>query len=293
VLRCRRLRGATSSTLFGIELANRGNVVLRLLTNERWLAEEPAAATHEAKALDSARRAHQPAPRVIAVDGDGSRAGLPAVLMTHLDGDVWLPKRPRQDWISVLARTLAGVHRHRAPTLEFVYRSWTPPTAIAMPAWSRRPRLWQRAIEVHAEGPPRAAHVLLHRDYHPTNVLWRAGRVTGVVDWINACRGPRGVDVAHCRANLTLMYGATPAANFLDSYASACGGYRQHPYWDLDTAFDWAHEPRYYRPWREFGLPAVSRQTLCARLEDHLEEVLSHARTSPRSFASRTPASPR
>src|SRR5258707_1164666 len=84
------------------------------------------------------------------------------------------------------------------------------PIELVPPAWSQKPAAWARAIEVLLAGPPPAPAVFIHRDYHPLNVLWQAGAISGVVDWINACRGPAGVDVAHCRTNLAQMYG--PAA---------------------------------------------------------------------------------
>jgi aminoglycoside phosphotransferase (APT) family kinase protein len=47
--------------------------------------------------------------------------------------------------------------------------------------------------------------VFTHRDFHPGNVLWSRGRVTGVVDWPTASVGPAVVDVGHCRTNLVQL----------------------------------------------------------------------------------------
>jgi hypothetical protein len=30
------------------------------------------------------------------------------------------------------------------------------------------------------------------------NVLWEENGISGIADWINACMGPIGIDVAHC-----------------------------------------------------------------------------------------------
>ena len=82
------------------------------------------------------------------------------------------------------------------------------------PPWTRRPDVWRRAFEI-ARGPvPGYSPVLCHRDFHPGNVLWHAGRVTGVVDWTNTCRGPAACDVAHCRNNLALLFGLDAADDF-------------------------------------------------------------------------------
>jgi aminoglycoside phosphotransferase (APT) family kinase protein len=46
------------------------------------------------------------------------------------------------------------------------------------------------------DGPvPSDERVFIHRDFHPGNVLWRDGEVTGVVDWVNASIGSPWADV--------------------------------------------------------------------------------------------------
>jgi len=57
--------------------------------------------------------------------------------------------------------------------------------------------------------------VFIQRDFHPGNVLWRRGTVTGVVDWQSASIGPAWADVAHCRVNL-FRYGLEVADRFTD-----------------------------------------------------------------------------
>jgi len=47
--------------------------------------------------------------------------------------------------------------------------------------------VWERAVEISRGPAPDLPAVLLHRDFHPGNVLWRYGRVSGVVDWLGAC----------------------------------------------------------------------------------------------------------
>ena len=65
--------------------------------------------------------------------------------------------------------------------------------------------MWERAVEISRGPAPDLPAVLLHSDFHPGNVLWRYGRVSGVVDWPGACSGPAAADVGHCRINLLTM----------------------------------------------------------------------------------------
>jgi hypothetical protein len=74
----------------------------------------------------------------------------------------------------------------------------------------RRPRAWERATEVFC-GPVPASDVgFVHRDFHPGNLLWSRGHLSGVVDWQSACLGPASIDPGHCRLNM-LYYDAALA----------------------------------------------------------------------------------
>jgi aminoglycoside phosphotransferase (APT) family kinase protein len=75
--------------------------------------------------------------------------------------------------------------------------------------------------------------VLVHRDFHPGNVLWRRGTVSGVVDWQAACTGPAVADVAHCRVNL-LTFSAGTAGQFTDLWQQVAGA-ACHPWADVVT----------------------------------------------------------
>lgn len=273
----RKLPGATSSTVWlvrGLEPSSR-RFVLRVLDSRAWLEEEPDLAAHEAAALERARRAGLRAPELVAHAPDDAPFGAPVVLMSFVEGRVELRPADLEGWLGALARELAAIHRQPADDFGWRFFSWLARDDLAPPAWSERPRLWERAIELVRRPAPASPPVFLHRDFHPVNVLWAGNAISGVVDWINACRGPAGVDVAHCRSNLALMYGPQVAARFLDAYREAAPGFRHDPYWDLDSVLGWGiPKPFSYPPWREFGLPEPAAGELEARVEAHLEAVL-------------------
>jgi aminoglycoside phosphotransferase (APT) family kinase protein len=270
--------GSTSSSLFSVERTGgpaAERYVLRVLDNREWLAEEPDLANHEAAALTEAREAGLLAPRLVAYAADDVGFGAPAVLMTFIAGAVELRPADFPCWLRVLAAQLAAIHRCSADGFPWRFRSWVNRVALVTPAWSAVPRLWERAIEFWLRGAPDERFVFIHRDYHPANVLWREGAVSGVVDWINACRGPAGVDVAHCRTNLAGMYGPAAADEFLTAYRDAADGFTYDPYWDLDSLLDMCLAgPSYYPPWQEFGLGAIPAQVLRQRIDAYLESVI-------------------
>jgi hypothetical protein len=53
-----------------------------------------------------------------------------------------------------------------------------------------------------------------------------------VVDWVNACRGPIGCDLATCRGNLVDLAGRAVAERFIAAYTTLTGE-RLHPYWEM------------------------------------------------------------
>lgn len=274
----RRMKGTTSSSVYLVRCQRRTaprRFVLRLLDNPEWLAEEPDLAVHEAAALDEAQRGGLRAPRLVAYASDGAGFGAPVVLMSFLEGSIDLRPASFSTWLQSLAIELAAIHRHTATAFSWHFRSWVNRAALnAAPLWSTVPRVWERAIAIWLQGAPASHPVFIHRDYHPMNVLWRGGAVSGVVDWINACQGPAGVDVAHCRTNLAQMYGPEAADGFLDAYLAVADGFVYDPHWDIDSLLDMClPQPSYYSPWRQFGLGPIALAENMRRVDAHIERV--------------------
>ncbi len=272
------MAGSTSSSLYLIKdtrgLAPR-QYVLRVLDNREWLAEEPDLISHEAAALDEAQRAGLPAPRLVAHSEKDAGFGAPVLLMSFIAGEIELRPADFQGWLRELAGQCAAIHRYTADAFPWRFRSWVNRAALTPPRWSAAPDLWQRAIDVWLAGAPETRAVFIHRDYHPTNVLWQGRTISGVVDWINACRGPAGVDVAHCRTNLAQMYGPDAADSFLDAYLVAADRFVYDPYWDIDSLLDMSlPEPTFYEPWEHFGLDRITSEESMRRIDAYLARVM-------------------
>ncbi len=220
--------GATTSSLHAIEVDRADapplSLVLRRYTDPAVRAEEPQYPRTEAAALQALDGATGVvAPRLIAFDETGETCDVPAVLMSRLDGRPDLAPVDVGRWVSGLAQTLAAIHRLDGADIEGVYERWHDPQTVQPPPWSQRPGTWARLIEASRDREPAGEIVLLHRDYHPGNVLWRGGVVTGVVDWPNVCRGVAGLDVGHCRRDIVMTHGIEVAETFLSAFAEASG----------------------------------------------------------------------
>jgi aminoglycoside phosphotransferase (APT) family kinase protein len=246
VVSVRRLHGFSSAVHALLILDRRQTpheLVLRRYVRREWLRREPDLAEREAQVLRLLEATAVPAPRLIACDPRGDRADVPAVLMSRIEGR---PRRRIRDVglfalrlaealvrvhsVSLLADAVAMVRRYRPHNLHL---------PLCVPEWASVPRVWERALEVYSgRAPSGTGSVLLHRDYHPGNVLWRGGSVSGVVDWANASVGRADADLGHCRMVMALWSGQEPADRFLNAYAAVSGGGAQgyHPYWDLVAA---------------------------------------------------------
>ena len=106
------------------------------------------------------------------------------------------------------------------------------------PVWASRPDVWERAIDVLERGRPKGdERLFIHRDYHPGNVLWENGQVSGLIDWVNASVGSPWADVGHCRVNLASELGPPAADRLLELFRAASGRSDEYdPYWDIAAA---------------------------------------------------------
>lgn len=271
------LKGATSSLLFKVE-AKKKIAVLRLYNNHEWLNEEPDLAQHEVASLHWAHQVlPDKVPKVLAVDEAGKYCcGLPAVLMSFVEGTVQIKPQGLDPWLRELASTLSTLHSTHFPQ-EFAwdYFAYNDFEKLQVPEWTRHPDLWKEAIHLTQDSPPKDQQRMIHRDFHPVNVLWSGGRISGIVDWVNACIGPIGVDVGHCRMNLVALFGIEAAERFLHYYCTFNPTFHYTLYWDLVSYLDFVYPgpPEVYQGWLDYGVTDLTRETVTERLENYLSHL--------------------
>jgi Ser/Thr protein kinase RdoA (MazF antagonist) len=204
-----------------------------------------------------------PAPTSLALDAEGTVAGVAAHLMSRLPGS---PVSEVDDGsLAAMADLLGTIHDQRPAEPFRTFQSWAWEAKWVVPAWTRHPDSWQRAFEVLAGPAPSYGPTFLHRDFGHRNLLWRDGAITGVVDWVETSTGPAWLDAAHAASNLAVAFGSEGATRFLGLYAGLAPE-PLHPYWlVMDTV---GYLPPPGRP-PMFGEPAQ-----LARLDDWLHHVV-------------------
>lgn len=279
-LSVRQLKGGVSSPVHEVRLEvneEEKAVVLRRFDDADWLRSQPDLALREAESLRRASRViGVQTPMLIAFEESGSRCGTPAVLMTRLKGEVVLEPPDMSRWLDGMAKALVRIHAVEADDFPWTFAPYCDASTLDTSSWSRFSDEWQTAAGIVTGNRPSFAKRFIHRDYHPANILWSGGEVSVVVDWVNGCIGPAGIDVGHCRVNLAQLYDAATADEFLDAYRRYAGvSFTYDPYWDLVTLIDFAYwPPEVYGGWTALGVTGLTDEIIGERLDSYLLSLL-------------------
>ena len=157
-------------------------------------------------------------PVALGGDLEGHWSEHPTSLISWLDGEADITPRDPDAWACELGRALALVHAvpgDRLAHLPSVFDRRGSRAGLNGPLAAEVLSRWSQIID--------SPDVLTHADYWSGNVVWRDGRLTGIVDWSGAARGPRGYDLAWCRLDLVLLFDERIADVFLAAYEAAIG----------------------------------------------------------------------
>ncbi|MEV6287744.1 aminoglycoside phosphotransferase family protein [Kribbella sp. NPDC051770] len=267
------LRGGWTSEMRRVRLVDGREVVVRSFVTEFFRRHAEGLLDREAGMLRAlADVGSVPAPRLLAVDSTGSSGEAPSLVMSLLPGAVDV----HTDRSTELAEQLVAIHRVQIDPRPREFQVWVVPGQVRVPEATNRPEVWARAVEVVARELPPYDGVLLHRDFHPGNVLFDGDQVSGVVDWVETSWGPADLDVAHCSTALALLHGPEVGLRFADHYVAAGGqlsGELRH--WQVLDALGFAPDAeKVAGPWRDLGRTDLTPGVLQDRLETCLQQVL-------------------
>jgi aminoglycoside phosphotransferase (APT) family kinase protein len=159
------------------------------------------------------------APVLLGGDLDRRWSEWPTSLVSWLDGQPDITPADPRGWARELGRALAAVHRvpgERLGELPSVFdRRGGSEEILGGPLAAEVRSRWSQVVA--------SPEVLAHCDYWSGNVVWRDGRLTGIVDWSGGSRGPRGFDLGWCRLDLVLLFDEQIADEFLAAYEAGIG----------------------------------------------------------------------
>lgn len=241
--------GARSTAMHAVDVIDDADNVLELAIRrfhdaDRLTHDKGYQPMHEAGVLEFLASTTVPAPELIALDATGEHCDVPALLTTRLKGEIVSPPGTPQHFVASLVDVLVNIHDLKwtpniaLPAYESYFDQGDEHCERRPPRWSAHLDLWERVFEILDSPAPTISTGFIHRDYHPAQTLFEGSRVTGICDWLTACNGPYGIDLARMRLNLAEGWSLELADEFRGRYQSAIGEDRVHPYWDLLDAAD-------------------------------------------------------
>ena len=271
-----RLEGGMSAHMIGLELdtADRVRKVVARFPDPylKTFFEDPAA--QEYRVLEVVHAHGLPAPRPL-WQGSGM------LLLEYLEGSATAAPEDPGHYVDQMADVLAKIHAVDISSGAF---DFLLPNRVGFNPPEREPNLALREPEViaalHATVPnDPGPSVLRHGDFWPGNLLWQDGRLTGIIDWENALRGPALADLGVTRLDLWWAFGPEAAERFTNRYLSIHSiPVTDLVYWDLRAAMrpmtnlgEWAG------PYQALGRPEITEagmtSTLLAFIKDALGRI--------------------
>lgn len=241
-------------------------------------------ATEDA-ALETCGRYDIPAPRLLGVDHDGSRAGVPALLATAVRGSSRVPPSASVQRLRDMGRIAGAIHQAsvdpsvalpvRVSSLEDMgFESMDLPPASAAILAEGRAALTERE-------PPSSPFGFVHGDLWQGNTLWDGDTCLAAIDWDFAGVGPAGIDLGSMRLDAVLFFGA-------DAVGEVAAGWQEQvgtpapdlAWWDLVSAMATPPDLDYWLPnLQGQGRIDLTKDLVTQRRDTFLADILTRLDT--------------
>lgn len=241
------LHGGVSAQVTAMEIRHADGQTQRLIVRQHGaadLARNPHVAVDEFALLQMLRAAGLPTATPYYLDQSGELFATPVIAIEYIEGEPEFAPADLTDFIRQFAAHLAQIHQVNCSAFDV---SFLPQqAAIWADKISKRPARLDDSLDegrirdaLEAAWPWAQTNVsgLLHGDYWPGNLLWRGGRLVGVIDWEDAAIGDPLADIAISRLDLLWTLGADAMRQFTRQYAALAPiDITNLPYWDLCAA---------------------------------------------------------
>ena len=247
LLRAWPLAGGVSARMTALEIDDGAGGVHRLIVRQHGPADRarnPTIARDEFRLLTALRAAGLPAPAPYDLDETGELLGAPGVVIEYIEGETDFAPAHRDDYLQQFAAQLTQIHSVDVPAcnLSFLPRQAETWASII----NTRPKQLDDSLDegrirdaLAAAWPWRqhSPSALLHGDYWPGNILWRDGRLVGVIDWEDAALGDPLADLAISRLDMLWALDRDAMDRCTEIYAALTAiDLDALPYWDLCAA---------------------------------------------------------
>jgi len=248
------LPGGVSASVMALDVVWADGRVDRLVARQHGAvdrARKPQVARDEYRLLQIAHAAGIPVAEPLLLDETGETVPLPVIVSAFVDGATEFAPPDLDAYLEQAAARLVSIHQLPRSDAAFLpdigFDNGASPEDLD---------------EVMGEGRIRSAlaafhpaqwneSAVLHGDYWPGNLLWRDGRLVGVLDWEDVCLGDPLVELGNTRLELLWAFGAEAMTRFTECYCALRPlDLTLLPYWDLraalrscGTLLTWGLEP--------------------------------------------------
>ncbi|HEX6606930.1 MAG TPA: phosphotransferase family protein [Chloroflexia bacterium] len=247
LLRAWPLTGGVSAQVTALEVAWPGGGTRTVVVRRHGpvdLAHNPHIAAGEFRLLQLVRAAGVPAPAPYFYDESGAIFPTPYLVVEYVEGAPEFDPADVPAFLQQCAATLARIHQVPGVATNLAF---LPDHAARLGALLAAPPAQlddsldegriRAALVAAWPLAPRNAPALLHGDYWPGNLLWRAGRLVAVLDWEDARTGDPLADLGNSRMEILFALGAEAMAAFTRQYQALTRlDDADLPYWDLAAA---------------------------------------------------------
>jgi aminoglycoside phosphotransferase (APT) family kinase protein len=265
----------------------------------RWIVRRPKGLRRNSRSIEDEFRLLEimhalglASPAPFALDLSGEIFAAPYMLIAYVEGRPDFAPAEPVDCAVQMADELGRIHAVPAaagtpPDLSFLPRldesPFLQPPSAQMDAGLDERRIWE-TLQAAWPFPRQNALALLHGDYWPGNILWKAGRLAAVIDWEDALVGDPLADLAISRLDLLWIYGREAMEAFTRRYlARTALDPRSLPYWDLYAALRLARLAAGDLPaWAAFFAPYGRADITELSIRRYYQVFVSQARRMPR-----------
>jgi aminoglycoside phosphotransferase (APT) family kinase protein len=229
LIRAWQLTGGVSAQITALEVAPSDGTTQKMIVRQHGegdLRDNPNIAADEFKLLSILQAAGINAPEPYYLEASGDIFGTPCIVIEFIDGATEFSPPNLPDFVAQMAAALAQIHAVPAGAdLAFLPRQSDryrhkiahPPAVLDDSLDEGRIRaMLAKMPSLPALNPS----VLLHGDYWAGNLLWRAGKLAGVIDWEDAVTGDPLSDLGNARMEIFWTFGAEAMQQFTDHYRS-------------------------------------------------------------------------
>lgn len=246
-------------------------------------------ARHEFSILKILHAAGLPVAQPHYLDVSGEVYPVPYLVVDYIEGTTEFSPRSLPDFIEQSAALLAEIHQVRqnlrqeeAAALDFLSDRtahvlwWIGYQPETLDEELNEPRL-RAALRTLFPLKQMNAPALLHGDFWAGNLIWRDGKLVGVIDWEDTELGDPLSDLSIARLDMLWAFGQDAMYSFTRAYQALMPhlDYGNLPPWDLFSALRPANQlTDWVATWAGNGRPDVTAATMRAAHQWFMQQAL-------------------